>query len=81
MGRGCQAHVRKCHTFEGDAFCRLLLRLVRICTRMSETWVGTEDTGLIFLCVPQLPFALLPKYAHSAPVWVIQKPKAFRRQS
>lgn len=25
----------------------------------NETWVGTEDMGLLFLCAPQLPFALL----------------------
>lgn len=42
--------------------------------------VGSEDMGLLFLCMSHLPFALLPRCAHFVPMWVIQKPKVFHRQ-
>lgn len=35
---------------------------------------------LLLLCASHLLFAMLPRCAHSAPVWVILKPEAFHRQ-
>lgn len=66
----------------------LKVMLVQIGFDTVENLYKKEETGveqrtwtcLLFLCAPHRPFALLPGCAHSAPVWVIQKPKAFHRQ-